>query len=171
MRRALTRGDGALRSPASFSTRRYGSFGADPYGSTGRGFESCPRRMRRLVSFAIVAVLALAACGGDDDESSASPMTTTTAPSTSTTFAAATAKCDPVAFTPNSEDGAGEIQATGLSCDEAEEFVRTGAGPRTSSGGPPELDAQGYHCVMTEQREDPLPQAFYECTRSEEHTS
>lgn len=116
-------------------------------------------------------MLLLAGCGDDDDSdeaatstTSSAVTTTTAAPSTtSTSSIAATAKCQSVPFTPNSEDLASDIEATGLSCDEAEAFVRI-AGKRTSSGGPAELDVEGFHCERTRTEEDPLPRAYYECT-------
>jgi Cu-Zn family superoxide dismutase len=89
--------------------------------------------------------------------------TTARAGATTTARAAATLDCQTVAFTPNSEDAASSIRATGLSCAEAEAFVRI-AGGRTSSGGPAQLDVEGYSCVRTRSVQDPLPQAFYECT-------
>lgn len=87
---------------------------------------------------------------------------TTSPPTTTTTAAPVTSRCQTVAFTPASEDAASDVTATGLACDEAEAFVRL-AGARTSSGGPPELDVEGWHCVRTGSEEDPLPQASYEC--------
>jgi Cu-Zn family superoxide dismutase len=92
--------------------------------------------------------------------------TTTAGRATSTTRAtgaAMTLDCQTVAFTPNSEDAASQIKATGVTCAEAEAFVRT-AGQRTSSGGPQSLTVDGYRCVLTRSVQDPLPQAFYECT-------
>jgi len=88
--------------------------------------------------------------------------TTTPVPSTAAT-GPGPLRCETVAFTPNSEDAASDVMATGLSCADAEAFVRV-AGERTSSGGPQELDISGYHCVRTRSEQDPLPQAFYECT-------
>lgn len=122
----------------------------------------------------------LAACGSDSDDDASEAVTTTTAIEVTTTTTAATstqpsvsttstssvrttAKCRTVGFTPNSEDAASSIEATGLSCDEAEAFVRI-AGRRTSSGGPQELDVEGFHCERTRTEQEPLPQAFYECT-------
>ncbi len=86
---------------------------------------------------------------------------TVSAPSTSTP--PATLRCEMVGFTPDSEDAASDITATGLSCDEAEAFVRV-AGTRTSSGGPDQLEVSGYRCVRTGSEEDPLPVSHYECT-------
>jgi hypothetical protein len=71
--------------------------------------------------------------------------------------------CETVGFTPNSEDAASDVRATGLTCEEAEAFVRT-AGEVTSSGGPEELDVAGYHCVRIAIAEEPLPTSTYRCT-------
>jgi hypothetical protein len=119
----------------------------------------------------------LASCGDDTSPEKAGGTsttlaeTTTTSSDASTTTAVAstattrpvTVRCQTVGFTPNSEDAASDVMATGLSCADAEAFVRV-AGARTSSGGPQELEVSGYHCVRTRSKEDPLPQAFYECT-------
>ena len=71
-----------------------------------------------------------------------------------------------VGFTPNSEDAASEITATGLSCGEATAFVRV-AGEQTSSGGPDSLEVEGYRCRRTGSEQDPLPLSRYECTNGE----
>jgi hypothetical protein len=72
-------------------------------------------------------------------------------------------KCRTVAFTPQSEDAASSIVATGLPCDKAEAFVRR-LGPMVSANGPARIELDGFACVLTRQVEDPLPQGFYECT-------
>lgn len=77
--------------------------------------------------------------------------------------AAGTLDCQTIGFTPQSEDAASSIKATGLPCAEAEAFVRI-ARRRTSSGGPAQLDVEGYRCVRVRSTQDPIPQAFYECT-------
>lgn len=124
-------------------------------------------RVLRVAAVSIVVAL-FAACGSDDEDPSAAATTvaptTTAVPATTVTTIPVTLSCQPVAFTPNSEDGAGEIKATGLSCADAEAFVRQ-AGQRTSSGGPASVDVNGFHCVRTRSVDDPLPQAFYECTK------
>ena len=90
-----------------------------------------------------------------------------TAPATNTSPAPpATLRCGMVGFTPNSEDAASEITATGIACDDAEAFVRV-AGERTSSGGPDRLDVSGYRCVRTGSEQDPLPLSRYECTNGD----
>ena len=137
-------------------------------------------RASRLLAVVGMA-LALGACG--DDEPTATPTssssvatTTTTAPATaattatttsatvaSTTTARVTSNCASVGFTPNSEDVASSVTATGLSCAEAEAFVRV-AGTKTSALGPQAVDVDGYHCVATGTLEEPLPRTSYTCT-------
>jgi hypothetical protein len=111
---------------------------------------------------------ALPACteserGSETTTTTTMAQTTTTTLAQTTTTQAVTLQCQMVGFTPNSEDAASEVTATGLTCADAEAFVRI-AGARTSSGGPQELDVSGYHCVRTRSEEDPLPRSFYECT-------
>ena len=89
--------------------------------------------------------------------------TTVRAGSTTTVRAGTTLDCQTIAFTPNSEDAASSVKATGLPCSEAEAFVRI-AGTRTSSGGPAQVDVEGYRCVRVRSTQEPIPQAFYECT-------
>ncbi len=89
--------------------------------------------------------------------------TTRVGATTTTARAGATLDCPSIGFTPNSEDAATSIRATGLSCAEAETFVRA-AGARTSSGGPARVDVNGYRCVRVRTVKEPIPQAFYECT-------
>ena len=138
--------------------------------------------MGRTATLVAAVLLFLGACGSDGDETEVgagttttvvAATTTTTAPArttttttparATTTMAAVTRDCTTVGFTPNSEDAASSIKATGLPCAEAEAFVRI-AGRRTSAGGPAQLDVDGYHCVQVRTLQEPLPQAFYECT-------
>ena len=138
--------------------------------------------IRGTATLVAAVLLVLGACGnaGDETEVGAATTTTTVVPATtttpvptttttttraraSTTTAAVTRDCTTVGFTPNSEDAASSIKATGLSCAEAEAFVRI-AGRRTSVGGPAQLHVEGYHCVQVRTVQEPLPQAFYECT-------
>ena len=100
---------------------------------------------------------------GATTTSSRAATTTTRQGVTTTARAAATLDCQPVGFTPNSEDLASDIKATGLPCAEAEAFVRI-AGRQTSSGGPAQLDVEGYRCTRVRTMQEPLPRAFYECT-------
>ena len=99
-----------------------------------------------------------AAAGATTTTTRATGATTTTARATG-----ATLNCQTIGFTPNSEDAASSVTATGLPCSEAEAFVRV-AGLQTSSGGPAEVTVQGYRCVRTRTVTEPLPRAFYECT-------
>lgn len=144
--------------------------------------------MRRAATVMIVVGLALVSCGDDAETtttdttaatvttSTAGPGGTTTAPPTtnaapttaprSTTAVPATLECQTVGFTPNSEDAASDVRATGLSCDEAEAFVRS-AGMVTSSGGPQEVEVEGFRCVRTLVQEEPLPRSSYECTNGD----
>lgn len=139
--------------------------------------------MRTFRQAALVAVVTLGAfgCGQGDGEgdtttvvsstttavseptTSTSVSSSTTRSGTTATTAAAAANCGSVGFTPNSEDAAGQITARGLTCAEALALVRA-AGPRTSAGGPPQLNVEGYRCVLTRTVQDPLPYASYECT-------
>ena len=104
-----------------------------------------------------------AAAGATTTTSAAAATTSTRQGATTTVRAAAALDCQTVGFTPNSEDAASSIKATGLTCAEAEAFVRV-AGRQTSSGGPAQLDVEGYRCARVRTTQDPLPQAFYECT-------
>ena len=138
--------------------------------------------MQRTATSLAFLVIVFAACGngGGDAQGGARTTTTTAVVSTTsvstlpvttttgraaatTTTAAVTRECMTVAFTPNSEDAASSIKATGLSCAEAEAFVAI-AGRQTSSGGPAQVDVEDYRCVRVRSVQDPLPQAFYECT-------
>ena len=110
----------------------------------------------------------LAGCADDTDSASTPETTTTSATTISSTASTTTAppvtlKCQSIGFTPNTEDGAFDVMATGLSCADAEAFVRI-AGARTSSGGPQSLSVEGYRCVLARSEQEPLPQAFYDCT-------
>jgi superoxide dismutase, Cu-Zn family len=108
----------------------------------------------------------ITATGDATTTSSTAPASTTTTragATTTTARAAGTLNCQTIGFTPNSEDAASSVTATGLSCAEAEAFVRI-AGRQTSSGGPAQLTVEGYRCVRVRSVQDPLPQAFYECT-------
>ena len=120
------------------------------------------RARRSLLIATVVLTVVVTACGDDEPETPAAEEPTTQATTTTTAAAAATQKCKTVAFTPNSEDAASDITATGLSCTEAEAFVRV-AGQRTSAGGPAQVNVEGYRCVQTDSQEDPLPRSTYEC--------
>jgi hypothetical protein len=113
-------------------------------------------------------VALLGACSsGDDGDVAAIASSTTAAPAPTTTAGGgATTQCDDLSFTPNSEDIANHIVATGLPCLEAEAFVGK-VGPLVgATGGPANIAVAGYACVRT--REDDgtygLPSSDYECT-------
>jgi Cu-Zn family superoxide dismutase len=118
--------------------------------------------------------IACGVVGGGPPVAGDATTSTTTAPASTTTTsragstttaraAAATLDCQTIAFTPNSEDAASDVRATGLPCAEAEAFVRI-AGRQTSSGGPASVTVEGYRCVRVRRLQEPIPQAFYECT-------
>ncbi len=101
-----------------------------------------------------------------------SASSTTTAPATTapTTTAGPTpgsgGRCADQNFTPNSDDIAGAIVAVGLSCAEAEEFVRK-VGPLVgATGGPADIAVAGFDCVRTKADDGSLgiPSSDYECT-------
>ena len=131
--------------------------------------------MRRTALLLVLPALLLAGCSDDEDDAEEAATTTTGAGSTTTAGGAPTTPptgtlgavaCGSVGFTPDSDDVAGEINATGLTCEEAREFVLA-AGPRTSAVGPREVTVNGYRCVMTHSEDDPLPAALYECENGE----
>ncbi|MEA2828758.1 MAG: hypothetical protein QOG43_3197 [Actinomycetota bacterium] len=111
----------------------------------------------------------LGACSsGDDGDVTATASSTSSAAAapTTTAGAGATAQCDDQSFTPNTEDIANHIVATGLSCKDAEAFVGK-VGPLVgATGGPANISVAGFACVRT--REDDgtygLPSSDYECT-------
>ena len=128
--------------------------------------------MQRLATLvAVVLVLAVGCEGSSENEdgqggepdTTVSVATSPTSPNTTTVTTTATASCQTIAFTPNSEDAASSVTATGLSCAEAEAFVRV-AGQRTSSGGPQQVTVDGFRCVAVRTVQEPIPRAFYECT-------
>ncbi|HEX7277832.1 MAG TPA: hypothetical protein VF244_10700 [Acidimicrobiales bacterium] len=105
--------------------------------------------MRRAAVVLLVLAVSLAGCGenDDDDDDTAPPPP---------------ALCDQVAFTPNSEDAASDIRATGIACGEAEALVRA-IGHLTSSGGGQPVTVGGFRCVVVGHQEDPLPRSTYQC--------
>jgi hypothetical protein len=144
---------------------------------------------RRPVAVALLGLLALGACGTDGESSSPAPevpvtqaevSTTSTSPVTPTTAARrpvptnrvpqvtpsgqpTSAQCATVGFTPNTEDAASSVVATGLRCAEAESFLRE-LGPLVSANGPPRVQIDGFDCVLYRHEDEPLPQGFYACT-------
>jgi len=130
------------------------------------------RTTRRLVSALVLAgLVALTGCSDDDGDTAPDPTTadatTTTAASTATTApATGPFTCADQAFTPNSDDIAADIVATGLSCAEAEALVRR-IGPLVGAvGGPAEITVAGYECLRTSEDDGAqgLPSSDYRCT-------
>ncbi|HVL31555.1 MAG TPA: hypothetical protein VM299_04915 [Solirubrobacteraceae bacterium] len=71
---------------------------------------------------------------------------------------AATKRCASVAFTPDSEDLASDIRATGLTCGLARDFIR-------DSAGRPGPRFRGFRCASTSVNAvDALPYRRYRCT-------
>lgn len=68
-----------------------------------------------------------------------------------------TRSCGQVAFTPDSDDVAANIRATGLTCGLARDFVR-------DSSGRPEERFRGFRCTSTEvENPEGLPYTRYRC--------
>jgi len=79
--------------------------------------------------------------------------------------AAVSLRCANVGFTPNSDDVAGSIVATGLSCLDAEDFVRAVGARVGATSGPDRLEQGAFVCIRTARRDGPgLPASDYECT-------
>ncbi len=70
----------------------------------------------------------------------------------------ATKRCASVAFTPNSDDVAASVRATGLTCGLARDFIR-------DSNGSPGARFRGFSCTSTAVANvDGLPYTRYRCT-------
>ena len=72
-------------------------------------------------------------------------------------------RCSDVAFAPNSDNLASDIVAEGITCAEAEAFVRRVGGPLGPVNGPLRVEREGFVCTRTERPDDGLPSAGYEC--------
>ena len=72
--------------------------------------------------------------------------------------------CPTVAF--GVQNVASDIYADGLSCEEAESFLRAHAGPWGPMSGPAHAEADGFTCDRTGRSEVYLPRANYKCTRA-----
>ena len=72
--------------------------------------------------------------------------------------------CFDVGYTPNSDNVAGQIMATGMDCAEAEALVRKVGVQAVAVGGPARLEVDGFVCVRTAQSDRGLPSADYACT-------
>ena len=117
-----------------------------------------------------MAVALLSACSDDDGDVATDPPATVVATTAPTTIGIPTSgQCADQNFTPNSEDIAGDIVATGLSCAEAEAFVRQ-VGPLVGATGvPANIEVGGFACVRTNQNDGQrgIPSADYECTNGD----
>ena len=74
------------------------------------------------------------------------------------TASAATRSCAQVDFTPNSDDLAGKIRVSGVSCSYARDFVK-------DSEGRPGKRFRGFTCTREKVETDTLPYTKYRCTR------
>lgn len=72
--------------------------------------------------------------------------------------------CKDVGFSPNTDNLASDIVATGIPCAEAEAFVRKVGGPLGPINGLPRTESDGFVCERTSQQEAGLPSATYVCT-------
>ena len=88
---------------------------------------------------------------------------TTTGGGRGPTTTATSTRCANVGFTPNSDNVASAIVATGLTCAEAQALVRR-VGPPLGPGGPARAEADGFTCIRTGQSSAGLESATYECT-------
>ena len=82
---------------------------------------------------------------------------TTLAGAAPTGSAGATKKCEQVPFTPNSDDVATNIRATGLTCGLARDFV-------LDSQGRPGKRFRGFRCTAAKVETEQLPCTRYRCT-------
>ena len=71
--------------------------------------------------------------------------------------ASATKKCAQVPFTPNSDDVASHIRATGLTCGLARDFIQ-------DSNGRPGKRFRGFACTSSKVETSELPYTRYRCT-------
>ncbi|MEA2902546.1 MAG: hypothetical protein QOH36_2433 [Actinomycetota bacterium] len=129
------------------------------------------RIVRRLcVVLAALGLLGGCGSGDDDDLATTNPTTAVVATTAPTTIGIATSgQCADQNFTPNSDDIAGDIVATGVSCAEAEAFVRR-VGPLVgATGGPANIEVGGFACVRTKEDDGQygIPSSDYECTNGD----
>jgi hypothetical protein len=90
---------------------------------------------------------------------------------TSTAPAPSPTACDDIAFTPASDDMATDIVATGVSCAEATDLVRTVAGEHNFYSGPRSFTASGWACTVATGTAAPLPVGRYACALGEEEVT
>jgi hypothetical protein len=107
--------------------------------------------------------------------SSAPSGTSGTTPTTSTTStqppAARPIACGDIAFSPNSDDMATNIVATGVSCAEATDLVRTVRGQHNFVDGPRAFTAAGWACTVSTDTASPVPVGHYRCSRGDSSVS
>ena len=72
---------------------------------------------------------------------------------------AATRSCAQVNFTPNSDDLAGNIRVSGVTCKYARDFIK-------DSEGRPGKRYRGFTCTRAKVETDTLPYTRYRCERS-----
>lgn len=73
-------------------------------------------------------------------------------------------RCEDIAFAPNSDNLASDIEATGVTCAEAEALVRK-VGPQVGAiGGPSRVEADGWVCIRTASSDRFLPNSDFACT-------
>ena len=72
--------------------------------------------------------------------------------------------CDGYVAFGTGEDLAGDINADGLSCDEAKAFLQRHGGPLGPINGLAHIDAEGFSCDRTGVSDVHLPRATYKCT-------
>jgi len=72
--------------------------------------------------------------------------------------------CVDVGFAPNTDNVAGDIVATGLSCADAEALVRKVGMQARPVGGPSRVEVDGFVCLRTAESDRGLPSSDFECT-------
>ena len=71
--------------------------------------------------------------------------------------------CPDIGFAPNSDNVAGDIFATNMTCAEADTLLRK-VGPQVGAvGGPSRVEADGFLCVRTSSSQAGLPSSQFEC--------
>lgn len=125
--------------------------------------------MKLLRVVALAGLLAVVtACGSKSSSVAANqattvittPTTLSTTTSTSVVDQPLPSTCTNIAFTPNSEDTAAEIQVKGVTCDTADPVIRAVKGQVGKN-----YDLNGFTCVTTGQTEsETLPYYSYTCT-------
>lgn len=92
----------------------------------------------------------------------AAPITITTAPPLTTI--PVTVECPDIPFTPNTEDIAADIKATGTGCTEASAFVRKVRQEHNPYSGPRAFRLDGFTCQVVSDETGDLPVGHYTCT-------